>query len=68
MKASLIEGVIKFSLIVIDETKLNHVEETLASISSEEILDFLPAGIIVKDFELDQESREVSINVSETTS
>ena len=68
MKASLIEGVIKFSLIVIDETKLNHVEETLASISPEEILDFLPAGIIVKDFELDQESREVSINVSETTS
>ncbi|MCA2716589.1 hypothetical protein [Microcystis sp. M169S2] len=68
MRASLIKGVIKFSLIVLDENKLNDVEETLASISSEEILDFLPTGIIVKDFELNQESREVSVNVSEATS
>jgi len=68
VRASLIKGVIKFSLIVLDENKLNDVEETLASISSEEILDFLPTGIIVKDFELNQESREVSVNVSEATS
>lgn len=68
MKANLIEGVIRFSLLVIDENKLNDVEETLASISSEEVLDFLPTGIIVKDFQLNQESRDVSVNVSETTS
>ncbi|BBG57958.1 hypothetical protein [uncultured phage] len=68
MKANLIEGVINFSLLVIDENKLTDLEETLASISSEEVLDFLPTGIIVKDFQLNQESREVSVNVSETTS
>lgn len=66
MKVSLITGTIKFSLIIVDDRKLNDAEELLASISSEEIFDFLPAGIIVKDFELDQESREVSISVSET--
>lgn len=68
MKVSLITGIIKFSLIIVDDRKLNDAEELLASISSEEIFDFLPAGIIVKDFELDQESREVSISVSETPS
>lgn len=67
MKVNLIEGTIKFSLIIVDERKSSNAEELLASISSEEIFDFLPAGIIVKDFELDQESREVAISVSETT-
>ena len=68
MKVSLIKGIIKFSLIIVDDRKLNDAEELLASISSEEIFDFLPAGIIVKDFELDQESREVSISVSDPPS
>lgn len=68
MKAHLIEVVINFSLLVIDENKLTDLEETLASISSEEVLDFLSTGIIVKNFQLNQESREVSVNVSETTS
>ena len=67
MKVNLIEGTIKFSLIIIDERKSNNIEELLASISSEEIFDFLPAGIIVKDFELDQEFREGAISVSEST-
>jgi hypothetical protein len=67
VKVNLIEGTIKFSLIIIDERKSNNIEELLASISSEEIFDFLPAGIIVKDFELDQEFREGAISVSEST-
>lgn len=67
MKVNLIEGTIKFSLVIIDERKSNNIEELLASISSEEIFDFLPAGIIVKDFELDQEFREGAISVSEST-
>ena len=68
MKAILVEGTIKFSLIVVDENKLNATEETLASISPEEFFDVLPTGIIVKDFELNHESREASISVIEATS
>lgn len=68
MKAILVEGTIKFSLIVVDENKLNATEETLASISPEEFFDFLPTGIIFKDFELNHESREAFISVIEATS
>lgn len=67
MKVTLVEGTINFSLIVVDENKLNATEETLASISPEEFFDVLPAGIIFKNFELNHESREVSINVVEAT-
>jgi hypothetical protein len=40
------------------------------NLSSEDILDSLPSGAIIKDFELNQESREVSMNINaeETTS
>ena len=70
MKVNLIEGIIKFSLIIVDRRKLDDVTEALMNLSFEDILDSLPSGVIIKDFELNQESREVSMNINaeETTS
>lgn len=70
MKVNLIEGMIKFSLIIVDRRKLDDVTEVLMNLSSEDILDSLPSGAIIKGFELNQEIREVSMNINaeETTS
>ena len=70
MKVDLIEGTIKFSLIIVDTRKSDDVKEALMNLSSEDILDSLPSGAIIKDFELNQESRKVSMNINaeETTS
>lgn len=64
MKVNLIEGMIKFSLIIVDRRKLDDVTEALMDLSSEDILDSLPSGAIIKDFELNQESREVSMSIN----
>jgi hypothetical protein len=70
MKVDLIEGIIKISLIIVDRRKLDDFKEALMNLSPEDVLDFLPSGAIVKNFELNQESREVSMNINaeETTS
>lgn len=70
MKVDLVEGIIKISLIIVDRRKLDDFKEALMNLSPEDVLDFLPSGAIVKNFELTQESREVSMNINaeETTS
>jgi hypothetical protein len=68
MKANVIEGSIKFSLIVLNESQMGSIESALAGVCAEEIFDFLRQRIIVNNFEVIQESKEVTINVSETSS
>jgi len=68
MKANVIEGSIKFSLIILKESQLGSIESALAGVCAEEIFDFLRQGIIVNNFEVIQESKEVTINVGQTSS
>jgi hypothetical protein len=68
MKANVIEGSINFSLIVLNESQMGLIESALAGVCAEEIFDFLRQRIIVNNFEVIQESKEVTINVSETSS
>jgi len=68
MKANVIKGSISFSLIVLNESQLGSIESALEGVCADEIFDFLRQGIIVNNFEVIQESKEVTINVSETNS
>jgi len=68
MKANVIEGSINFSLIVLNVSQLDSIESALESVCANEIFDFLRQGIIVNNFEVIQESKEVRINVSQTSS
>lgn len=68
MKVSLIAGTLKFELIVIDSNKLDSIEGTLASVTPDQVFDFLPPGIIVKDFNIDVESQEVEVSVNASPS
>ena len=68
MKANVIEGSIKFSFIILKESQLGSIESALAGVCAEEIFDFLRQGIIVNHFEVIQESKEVTINVGQTSS
>jgi hypothetical protein len=67
-KASVIEGLIKFSLIILKESEVGSVESALEGVCADEIFDFLRQGIIVNNFEVIQESKEVTINVSQANS
>jgi hypothetical protein len=68
MKANVIEGSINFSLIVLNESQLGSIESALEGVCANEIFDFLRQGIIVNNFEVIQESKEVTINVSQANS
>jgi hypothetical protein len=68
MKANVIEGSINFSLIVLNESQMGSIESALAGVCAEEIFDFLRQRIIVNNFEVIQESKEVTINVSQANS
>lgn len=68
MKANVIKGSINFSIIVMDESKLGLIESSLESVCADEIFDFLRQGIIINNFEVIQESKEVTLNVNETSS
>ena len=68
MKANVIEGSINFSLIVLNESQMGLIESALAGVCAEEIFDFLRQRIIVNNFEVIQESKEVTINVSQANS
>lgn len=67
MKATVIEGTITFSLIVLNESRLGSIESAIESAAPEEVFDFLPQGTIVNRFEVIQEVKEVTINVSQAT-
>lgn len=68
MKANVIEGSINFSLIVLNVSQLDSIESALESVCANEIFDFLRQGIIVNNFEVIQESKEVTINVNQANS
>lgn len=68
MKANVIEGSINFSLIVLNESQMGSIESALAGVCAEEIFDFLRQRIIVNNFEVIQESKEVTINVGQANS
>jgi hypothetical protein len=67
MKATVIEGSIKFSLIILTESRLGSIESALEGACREEVFDFLPQGTIINDFEVFYEVKEVTINVSQAT-
>ena len=64
MMVSVIQGTLRFELIVVDPSKLGLIEGALTSVTPDQIFDFLPQGTIVKDFSVDTESQEVQISVS----
>ena len=47
MNASVIEGEIKFKLLILDDSKLDKIESSLAGISPQELFDFLPQSVVV---------------------
>lgn len=64
MKVSLVNGTISFSLIVIDNEKLLQTETMLDGLSpNEEFFGFLPSGVVVKEFDLIQETTEKEIEI-----
>lgn len=64
MNANLIEGTIRFSLLILNDDKLPEIESTLESISPDQgFFDFLPSGIVIKEFSLTQETKEVEIEI-----
>jgi hypothetical protein len=68
MKANVIEGSISFSLIVLNASELGSIESALEAVCADEIFEFLRQKIMVSKFEVIQESKEVRINVSQTSS
>jgi hypothetical protein len=64
MIVSVIQGTLRFELIVVDPSKLGLIEGALTSVTPDQIFDFLPPGIIVKEFGVDTESQEAQISVS----
>lgn len=64
MIVSVVQGTLRFELIVVDPSKLNLIEGALTSVTPDQIFDFLPPGIIIKDFSVDTESRESQISVN----
>ena len=67
MKATVIEGSVKFSLIILNESRLGSIESALEGACPEDVFDFLPQGTIINHFEVIHEVKEVMINVSQTT-
>lgn len=64
MILSLVQGTLRFELIVVDPSKLDLIEGALASVTPDQIFHFLPPGIIIKDFSVDTESHEAQISVN----
>ena len=63
MMVSVIQGTLQFELIVVDPSKLGLIEGALASVTPDQIFDFLPPGIIVKEFSVNTEIQEAQISV-----
>lgn len=67
MNASVIEGEIKFKLLILDDSKLDKIECSLAGISPQELFDFLPQSVVVQNFAVNQNVAEVILNVVENS-
>ena len=67
MNASVIEGEIKFKLLILDDSKLDKIESSLAEISAQELFEFLPQTVIVQNFAVNQNVTEVFLNVTENS-
>lgn len=67
MNASVIEGEIKFKLLILDDSKLDKIESSLAGISAQELFDFLPQSVVVQNFAVNQNVAEVFLNVIENS-
>lgn len=67
MNASVIEGEIKFKLLILDDSKLDKIESSLAGISAQELFDFLPQSVVVQDFAVNQNVAEVFLSVAKSS-
>lgn len=68
MNATVVSVTIKANLIVLNPNCLDSIESTLASIEPDDLFNYLPKGIIFQNFELNQETKEVTISVNPTES